>query len=357
MVVGERPAAVPVGDNEGGGMTTKWGILGTGWIAEKFAADVALLPDAQVVAVGSRTLHRAQDFAERFGIPHRHESYQALVADADVDAVYVATPHPLHATNALLAIEAGKAVLVEKPFTVDADQARRVVDAARRRGVFVMEAMWTRFLPHMVKIRELVTAGRLGEIRSVTADHGQWFPRDPRHRLFAPELGGGALLDLGVYVVSLASHLFGPPDEVIATSAPAFTGVDAQTAVILRYSGGRMAVLFTTVETRTATWASINGVDARIEIRGPFYAPVSFRLVTRDGNVEEFDLPHVGHGLYYEAAEVGRCLRAGLTESPLMPLTETIQIMEVLDEVRRQIGLRYPWESAGREAVDAAATS
>lgn len=326
--------------------TVNWGILGTGWIASKFAADIALLPDARVVAVGSRTLDCAAEFADRFGIPRRHGSYEALVADPEVDVVYVATPHPFHVTDALLAIEAGKAVLVEKPFTMDADQARRVVGAARARGVFAMEAMWTRFLPHMRRIRELVDGGRLSDVRSMTADHGQWFAKDPEHRLFSPDLGGGALLDLGVYVVSLASFFFGAPTQVVAVSEPAFTGVDAQTAVLLRHTGGRLAALLATLETRSATWVSINGVEARIEIGGPFYAPAPFRLVTRDGKVEEFDLPHLGHGLLYEAAEVGRCLRQGLRESPIMPLDETVQILEVLDEIRRQIGLRYPWEDA-----------
>ncbi len=328
------------------GAPVRWGIIGTGGIASAFAGDLGLLGrDAEVLAVGSRTQAGADRFADRFGIQRRYSSYEALVADPDVDAVYVSTPHPMHHPNALLAIEAGKAVLVEKPFTVNAGQAEELVAAARSRGTFLMEAMWTRFLPHVAKVRELVAQGRLGDVRSLTVDHGQWFAKDPAHRLFAPELGGGALLDLGIYVVSFASMLFGTPKRITAVSDQAFTGVDAQTGMLMQYEGGEHAILFTTLETRSANRASINGTQARIEIDGMFYAPTGFRLVHRDGQEERFDVPHEGHGLRHQAAEVGRCLRAGETQSELMPLDETVSIMRTLDEVRRQIGLHYPGES------------
>jgi predicted dehydrogenase len=205
--------------------------------------------------------------------------------------------------------------------------------------------MWTRFLPHVVRIRELIAAGRLGELRSLTADHGQWFPSNPEFRLFAPELGGGALLDLGIYPLSFASMLFGAPTTVTAVSDKAMTGVDAQTAVVLQYEGGRQSVSFTTLETRTANRASINGREARIEIDGVFYSPTTFSVIDRDGATERVEIAHEGHGLRHQAAEVGRCLRAGLVESPVLPLAETLSIMETLDEVRRQIGLRYPSET------------
>jgi predicted dehydrogenase len=246
----------------------------------------------------------------------------------------------------LLAIGAGKAVLVEKPFTLNASEAREVVAAARAAGTFLMEAMWTRFLPHVVRIRELIASGALGDVRSLTADFGEWFPPDITHRAFAPELGGGALLDLGIYPVSFASMLFGSPLRVTAVSHATFTGVDGQTAVIFEYVGGRQAVLFTTLEAHTATRASINGTLARIEIDGDFLAPAAFRLITRDGDEEFFSLPHEGRGLRHQAAEVARCLRTSLTESPVLPLSETLSIMETLDEVRRQIGLTYPSEQA-----------
>jgi predicted dehydrogenase len=323
--------------------TIRWGILATGGIARDFTRDLALLPDAQVVAVGSRTQASADAFGDAFGVPHRHPSYQALVEDPDVDAVYVSTPHPGHRDAALLAIEAGKAVLVEKPFTMDAAQAGELIDAARAGGTFLMEAMWTRFLPHIARLREILAAGTLGELVYLTAEHGQWFARDPEFRLFAPSLGGGALLDLGIYPVSFANLVLGPPARITAVSDPAFTGVDATTSMILQYEGGAHAVLTTSLSAQSNNPAAIYGTEARVEIDGWFYQPNTFRVIARDGReLERYAEPHVGHGLRHEAAEVGRCLRLGLTESPLLPLAETLSIMGTLDEVRRQIGLTYP---------------
>jgi predicted dehydrogenase len=322
----------------------RWGIIGTGGIASAFTGDLALLPDAHAVAVGSRSQSSADAFGDRFGIARRYPSYEALADDPDIDAIYVATPHPGHHAAALLGINAGKAVLVEKPFTINAGEARDLIAAAQSRGTFLMEAMWTRFLPHVIRIREIIAGGRLGEIRSVIADHGQWFPKNPDHRIYAPVLGGGALLDLGIYPLSFASMIFGTPTKVTAVSDVAFTGVDAQTSIVLQYEGGRQSISFTTLETRTANQAAINGTDARIEVDGVFYSPSSFSVISRDGAVERFDIAHEGHGLRHQAAEVGRCLRAGFTESPILTLAETLSIMETLDEVRRQIGLRYPSE-------------
>lgn len=322
----------------------QWGVIGTGLIASVFTEDLRLLPGHEVVAVGSRRQETADAFGERFGVPHRHATYESLAADPDVEAVYVSTPHPGHHAAARLAIDAGQAVLVEKAFTVNAREARDLVAAARARGTFLMEAMWMRFLPHMVRVRELIAEGAVGDVRMVTADHGQWFAKDPAHRLFAPELGGGALLDLGVYVVSLASMVLGRPERITAVSDPAFTGVDAQTVVVLQHEGGRQAVLSSTLEARTPTRATIVGTDGYLELDRVWMAPSGFDLVRRDGADLRYDEPHEGHGLRHEAAEVGRCVAAGLTESPVMPLDETVSIMETMDEVRRQIGLRYPGE-------------
>src|SRR5271156_5104049 len=202
----------------------RWGIIGTGSIAATFATDLALTDAGSVVAVGSRHLETAVAFADRFTVPHSHGSYQGLVEDEEVDAVYVATPHPMHFEHAALALDYGKPVLVEKAFTMDAAQARALVAMAQSQGLFLMEAMWTRFLPHMVEIRRLLSAGTLGDIVPVPAAFGRWFPADPSSRLFDPQLGGGALLDLGVYPVSLASMVLGPPDRILALVAPAFTG-------------------------------------------------------------------------------------------------------------------------------------
>jgi predicted dehydrogenase len=323
----------------------RWGFVGTGLIAGLLADDLRLMPDAALLAVGSRSQASADEFGERFDVPHRHASYDDLVNDADVDVVYVATPHPGHYDVAMSAIAAGKAVLVEKPFTLNAKEAQSLIEAARSRGVFLMEAMWARFLPHMVRVRELLAAGALGDVRVVIADHNQWFARDPHHRLFDPALGGGALLDLGVYPVSLASMVFGSPTRVTAVSDPAFTGVDATTSAILRYDDGAHAVVTTSLEVAGPNRAVIVGTDARIEIEGVFYTPRPFRLIARDGTVlERFDAPVDGRGMGGEAAEVMRCMRGGLQESDVMPLDETLAIMATLDEIRRQIGLVYPGE-------------
>jgi predicted dehydrogenase len=311
----------------------RWGVLGAGGIAAVFAADLALTDSGRVVAVGSRELARAEDFADRFAIPNRHGSYEALVDDGEVDAVYVATPHPMHRADAELALRAGKAVLVEKPFTVTAAQARELVALARERGLFLMEAMWTRFLPHVARIRELLAEDALGDIVTVIADHGQWFAEDREHRLFAPELAGGALLDLGVYPVAFATMVLGQPVEIASMITPAFTGVDGQTSMLLRYGGGAHAVLTCTLSAKSPTRAAIVGTRARIEVDGDFYAPSQFTLIGRDGERVPFDGRSDGRGLRFEADEVARCLREGLLESPLMPLDESVGIMETMDAV------------------------
>jgi predicted dehydrogenase len=312
----------------------RWGILSTGGIARTFTKDLARVDEGVAVAVGSRSFDSANAFADEFDIPHRYGSYEELVGDPDVDAIYVGTPHPMHHDNAILALEHGKHVLVEKAFTVTAAEAREVVDVARRKGLFAMEAMWTRFLPSVVAIRELIARGELGEIVSVEADHGQWFDPDPSFRLFAPELGGGALLDLGVYPVSFASMILGSPNRIVALWDPAFTGVDAQTSMLFGYESGAQAILTCTLRARSATRACVTGEQARIEIDGSFYSATAFSLIDRDGAIRRFDFPREGRGLLYETQEVARCVEAGLLESPIMPLDETISIMETMDSVR-----------------------
>jgi len=311
----------------------RWGIIGTGWIADRFAADLEHTDSGAVVAVGSRSQETADRFADRFGISHRHPSYEELAANPEVDVVYVATPHPLHHANTLLALEAGKPVLVEKAFAMTADEAQELVDTARAKSLFLMEAMWTRFLPHIREVRRLLADGVLGELVAVFADHGQWFAKNPEHRLFAPELGGGALLDLGVYPVSFASMVLGPPSEIAALVDPAFTGVDGQVSMLFRYDSGAQAILSCTSAAQTPTTAAIVGTEGRIEIDGRFYAPSAFTVIPREGEPTRWAEPHVGNGLRHEADEVARCLREGLLESPLLPLDETVEIMATMDAV------------------------
>jgi predicted dehydrogenase len=323
---------------------TRWGILGTGNIASQFARGLATLDDAELVAVGSRTAASAAAFGERFSAPRRHGSYAALASDPAVDAIYVATPHPLHHDNTLMCLEAGKAVLCEKPFAINADQAQSMITTARERGVFLMEAMWTRFLPHMVRLRELLAAGAIGELRMLQADFGFRTSFNPQGRLFDPALGGGALLDVGIYTASLASMVFGTPERVTSMAHLGETGVDEQSAMLFGYAGGRLALLSQAIRTNSPHEALLLGTTGKIRLHSSWWKATPITLSV-DGRPDELiDLPMVGNGYNYEAAEVGRCLREGRTESDVMPLDETLAIIRTLDEVRAQWGLRYPGE-------------
>jgi predicted dehydrogenase len=323
----------------------RWGILATGGIARAFTNDLRL-NGFDVRAAGSRSLESARAFADEFGIAAAYGSYEELVADPDIDAVYIATPHPWHAAVALLAIEAGKHVLVEKPFTLTQSEARRVADAARARGVLALEAMWTRYLPHMVRIREIVASGALGDVRSLVADHTQKLPDDPSHRLNALELGGGALLDLGIYPVSFAWDLFGEPTSIQSTAVFRSTGADAEIAVQFGYETGRLASTFSASDVRGPNTAVILGTEARIEIDPIWYSPTSFRVVTHDGTVsEEYRSEVVGRGMHYQAAALERLVAEGrLDGGDVLSTDESVAIMGTLDRIRAEIGLRYPGE-------------
>ncbi|MBD5785354.1 Gfo/Idh/MocA family oxidoreductase [Cellulosimicrobium terreum] len=321
----------------------RWGILGAGGIASTFAEAVRRHTQSRVASVGSRDRVRSERFATAHGIPTTHEGYEALVDDPQVDVVYVATPHSHHREHALLAIRAGKHVLVEKAFARNEAEAREVLDAAREAGVFVMEAMWTRHLPHVAALRGVIARGEIGDVVNVTADHGQWFAFDRDHRLFAPELAGGALLDLGVYPVSFAHDLLGVPESVTAVGALTETGVDGQVSVVLGYPGGVQATLSTTLWSRTATTAVISGTAGRIEVEGDFYSPGSFRVIRHDGSTWFYD-GATPDGFQFQVAEVARRVTEGETQSPRMTWDGTLEVMRTLDEVRRQVGVVYPGE-------------
>lgn len=311
----------------------RWGIVGTGHIAHEFARDLVYVDDATLAAVGSRSQVSADRFGDEHEVPLRFDSYEALVASDQIDAVYVATPHPMHLANARLALEHDKPVLVEKAFTMTALEAQELVALARAKDLFLMEAMWMRFLPHMVDVRRLIAEGVLGEIVSVEADHGQWFERDPSFRLFDRALGGGALLDLGVYPVSFASMVLGTPERITALVDPAFSGVDGQTSMLFGYPNGAHAILTCTSSARSATRACVTGTKARLEIDADFYASSSFTLVNRDGDRQRFEFSYPGRGLYFQAQEVARCLLKRRVESEIMPLDESIAIMATMDDV------------------------
>jgi predicted dehydrogenase len=321
----------------------RWGILGAGGIAAVFASAVNAHTRAQLVAVGSRNRDRAERFATAHGIPTVHTGYRGLVEDERVDAVYVATPHSEHLEHALLAIAAGKHVLVEKAFTRNAGEAEQVFAAAREAGVFVMEAMWTRFLPHVDALHQVVDAGEIGEIINVSADHGQYFAFDPKSRLFDPNLAGGALLDLGVYPVSFAHDFLGVPDSIQAVGQLTETGVDGQITIAMTYGERTQATLMTTLWAKSPTTAEITGTEGRISVAGNFYGPSSFRVQRLDGRVWTFDKPSE-KGLQYEAAEVARRVAAGDVESPRMTWENTLEVMRTMDTIRAQVGVVYPGE-------------
>lgn len=322
----------------------RWGILGTGFIAHAQTADLVGC-GFTVAAVGSRSQGTADAFAAEFGIPVAHGSYEALVADPGVDAIYISTPHPFHAENALLALRAGKHVLIEKPFTLTAGQAVEVVDAGDAAGLVVMEAMWTRFLPHMLRIREIIASGTLGEVRTLIADHNQDLPKDPLHRLNNLALGGGALLDLGIYPVSFAFDIFGAPTEVKALAAKTVTGVDRQTAILLGFDDGRQAVLHSALDTKGPNTASILGTEGRIEVDTVWYSPTTFTVFNAEGEViERFDTVVAHRGMQFQAWEFERRIRENDRSPVILPAGESVRIMETLDAVREQIGLTYPGE-------------
>ncbi|WP_158862361.1 Gfo/Idh/MocA family protein [Leifsonia sp. AG29] len=320
----------------------RWGVLGPGEIARDFTNALHRHTRQRVVAVGSRSEERAAAFAATHGVGRSYGSYEALVGDPEVDVVYVATPHSEHREHALLAIAAGKHVLVEKPLAATAREARDIVDAARAAGVFAMEAMWTRYLPQTDIVRQLLADGSLGEVRVVTADFGGHPPYDPSSRLWNPALAGGALLDLGVYVVSWAFFVLGEPASVIATGSLAPTGVDDQAALVLSTESGAQALLSTTLRAGTPSLASISGAEGRIELESPFWGPSGLRLHTADGAPaavwrDPYGRPY-RDGMSYEAAALARYVTDGLTESPLHSLDETVGTLAVIDEARRRLG-------------------
>ncbi len=317
----------------------RWGIVGPGRIAEKVVEDFGQVPHATAVAVASRSLDRATGFASQHGLPRAHGSYGAMIADPGIDALYIATPHPQHQAIALAAIRAGKALLVEKSFTATAPGARAVVEAARSAGVFVMEAMWTRFQPAIVRARELIADGAIGEVRAVQADLGVGREFDPTDRLFDPAQGGGAMLDVGVYVVSFAQMVLGNPTSVAARGSLAPSGVDQEAGILLGYDDGRTAALTISVRTQLPGQARIFGSEGWIDVLPRFHHPRTMVLARHGHEPETSTLPPIGQGYAHELIEVTEGVRAGRTESAVMPLQDTVDVQEILDEAGRQLGV------------------
>ena len=321
-----------------------WGILGPGGIARAFAKDLNFIQGHSIAAVGSRSLENAQKFAETFG-GTAYGSYEELVADPTVDAIYVATPHPAHHDNVILALNSGKPVLCEKPFAVNAKEAQAMVAAAARNSVALMEAMWARFLPHYANVREIVDSGVLGPILSIHADHGQRLADQGIARLIEPELAGGALLDLGIYPVSFAHMILGNPAHITSKAVMTEKGVDAQTSMIFTYDSGAQAVLTTTMIEQTPCRAVVAGLNGWLEIDRTFYNPAAMRVVLNDGTVTEYPNTYTGHGLREQAETFKQLVRSGKLESDILTWADTVDIMKSLDTVREQIGLKYPFEN------------
>ena len=319
----------------------RWGILATGGIAAQFTEDLALLPDATVTAVGSRSVETAQAFADRYGIARAHGSWQGLADDPEVDVVYVATPHSAHHAASAVCLRAGKAVLCEKPLTLDYETSADLVAIAREHNVFFMEAMWMRTNPTIRRVAGLVADGAIGEVVHVAADFGIPGPFPVGHRMRAPELGGGALLDLGVYPVTFAHLFLGEPASVSARATLTPEGTDQNTGLVLGYAGGAIATLHCGFVGETSQRATITGTEGRIEVWRQFFKPEGYTLVRGD-EAEEVAMPVRGNGMGYEAEEVMHCLREGLLESDVIPHSETLAVMRTLDEARAQIGVVYP---------------
>jgi predicted dehydrogenase len=322
----------------------RWGILGTGVIAVKFAEGLKSLPGARLTAVGSRSKATADAFARDNGVPRAHASYSELVHDPEVDAVYIATPHTSHKDDAILCLAANKPVLCEKPFCLNATQAEAVINIARAKHLLVMEAMWTRFFPLMAELRKLIANGAIGNVRMLTADFGFHTDVGPTHRLLNPKLGGGALLDIGVYPISLGSMLFGPATRVSGLANFGETGVDEQCSMVLGYEGGKVGSLSATFRGNSFNEATLVGDRGRIRINRFWWKPESLSLI-RDTHKDDFlEFPISGNGYQYQVVEFMHCMHNGKTESPVMPLDETLSIMRTLDQLRAEWGLRYPGE-------------
>lgn len=322
----------------------RWGIIGTGGIARVFALDLQHLPNHKVAAVGSRSSQKGHAFASQFPDCKAYGSYEELVADPNIDGVYVATPHPSHVSSTLLALRAGKPVLCEKPFAINASEAKLMIEAAREKNLTLMEAMWTRFLPHIKKVRQILSDGALGEIISVEADHGQRLAALRIPRLMLPEFAGGALLDLGIYPVSFAHMVLGVPSKIIASAAFTSDGVDSQTSAIFDYESGAQAVLTANMITNTPCRAVISGTLGRIEIDRTFYSPTPMRMILNDDSVTNYPNEYIGHGLREQADEFAKLVHSGKKESSLLNLDETYQVMQSLDEIRQLINLKFPIE-------------
>ncbi len=326
------------------GRRIRWGILGCGNIANKFAADLKWVNDAELVAVASRSQQKASDLSTKYGVHHAFDSYEALVKCPDVDVIYIATPHGLHCEHALLCLDHKKAVLCEKAFALNSFQVRKMIEAAKRNDVFLMEAFWTKFLPQYQKVASLVKSGAIGEVRMIQADFGFKAPSPGPQRLHDPALGGGALLDIGIYPVFLAITLLGPPTEIQATIQPYASGVDEQIAIAMKFQNGALANLSATFAAVTPVEAVIAGRDGYIRMTNRFHNAMANVEMIKNSIPVEIGAIHkeVGYGYQFEARHVVECLQSGLKESPVITFADSLLLIETLDNIRKTCGIKYP---------------
>ena len=341
-----QPLEVAGRRRRGGPTVIRWGVVGPGIIATGFAEAMQWVDGGSITAVASRSAKRAEAFADRFDIPRRYGDYEALAADPDVDAAYVATPHSRHEVDTLALLQAGKHVLCEKPFALNAEQAARMAAEARSRGLFLMEAIWSRFLPAYRSLVDVIGAGRIGEPLLVEGDFGFRRPVDPTHRHFAAELGGGALLDLGIYPLQLCTLVLGPVERVVADGVVGETGVDEVVTALSHHPAGRLGVVKAAIRVNMTCTARISGTDGVIDLPALMHCPDSLTVSSPSG-VERIDASYEGNGLRFEIDEVHRCLEAGRTESAVVSLEESIALATTLDAIRAELGVVYPGEEAG----------
>jgi dihydrodiol dehydrogenase / D-xylose 1-dehydrogenase (NADP) len=319
----------------------RWGIVGTGTIANKFAKTLANVKGAELVAVSSRTTEKAEKFAQTYHIPKAYGSHDAMAKDSEIDAVYISTLHPFHCEHSMIFLNAKKAVLCEKPVTMNATEVEKLVRIARENNVFFMEAMWTRFLPVTRKIMEIVVSGEIGVVKMLNSRFCSYVEYDPTHHLFAKELGGGALLDIGIYNLSYASMLLGTaPIEIKSIAQLCENGVDEQTVITLKYQDGQLATMLCSIAVDTPNDAMICGTEGYLVVQD-FFCAKSFSLHKKSGEIIVYDLPPIGDGFEEEIIEVMTCMKQHRIESDIMLHNDSIAIMQIIDCIKTQIGLEY----------------
>jgi len=320
---------------------TRWGILGLGRIAHKFVQDLLTVEGAVLHAVAASDQERANEFGQQYGATHIYGSYEQLLTCPDLDVVYIATRHVQHRDNTLMLLNASIPVLCEKPFGMDAGQVNQMVETARTKNVFLMEALWSRFMPTILKAYDLIQAGAIGRVRLVRADFGFPAPFNPDGRLFNKELGGGALLDIGIYPLFLSYLMLGKPTTIRAAATFGPTGVDEQCGMTLTYADGALAILDSTLLVKTDMVGVIYGETGTIRIHGRFHESQSMTLEREDGSTELFSADRQTFGYEYEIRHVMQCLEEGRTESPLWSLDNSVDLINLLDAVRAEAGISY----------------